>query len=183
MLTTERIEIVRDVDAVTSAEREAVAAATRYLKADGERTQAALDGGAALNRLKKSTPHGGFGPALARLPISERTAQRWMRLAGTNIKPATVAVLGGIRRADAYLAAGADLEKLAAKMTTAVTAVRGLGALVEEVIASGEKALASVEKVIVAREKAQEVCVEDESQRREIEALLCAWRAEEVGAA
>ena len=168
MFPTNRIELVQDAADATIAEREAAEAVGRYLKADGERTVAALDGGAALNRLKKSTPHGGFGAVLERLPISERTAQRWMRLAGTNIKPATVAVLGGIRRADEYLAAGADLEKLAAAMTMAVTAVRGLGPLVEEVIVAGEKALE---------------LSHDEAQRREIEALLGAWRAERAALA
>ena len=167
MFSTNRIEIVQDADASTVAERQAAEAVTRYLKADGERTEAALDCGRALNRLKESTPHGGFGAVLERLPISERTARRWMRLDGANLKSATVADLGGIRRADEYLAAGADLEKLAGLMTTAVAAVRDYEASVEETIVAGERAL--------------EVC-EDETQRREIEALLCAWRAEEGAA-
>ena len=98
-------EIVQDADASTVAEREAAEAVTRYLRADGERTEAALDGGRALNRLKESTPHGGFGAVLKRLPISERTARRWMRLAGANLKTATVADLGGLRMADEVLAA------------------------------------------------------------------------------
>ena len=184
MLPTNRIELVQEaVAAVTIAEREVAEAVGRYRKADGERIEAALDGGRALNRLKHATPHGEFGAVLKRLPISERTARRWMRLAGSNVKTATVAVLG-IRKADELLAAGADLEKLAAKMTTAVKAVRDYEASVEEAIVAGEKALASSEALIVATEKAgQEVCAEDEAQRREIEALLCAWRAEEVGAA
>ncbi len=185
MLPTNRIEIVQEaVAAVTIAEREVAEALGRYRKADGERTQAALDGGRALNRLKHATQHGKFGAALAVVGMSKQTAARWMRLSGAKLKSTTVVLLGGIRKADELLAAGADLEKLAAKMTTAVTAVRDLEASVEEVIVAGEKALASVEEVIVATEKAgQEVCAEDETQRREIEALLCAWRAEEVGAA
>ena len=90
---------------MTIAEREVAEALGRYRKADGERTEAALDGGAALIRLKHATPHGGFGAVLERLPIAERTAQRWMRLAGANLKTATVAVLGGLRQADEILAA------------------------------------------------------------------------------
>ena len=124
MFPTNRIvEIVQDATVTAVAEREAAEAVTRYLKADGERTQAALDGGAALNRLKKTTLHGGFGAVLKRLPISERTAQRWMRLDGANLKSATVALLGGLRKAD---------EILAALGTAGLEAAPDLGRIAEE---------------------------------------------------
>ena len=158
MFPTNRIEIVQDADSVMIAEREVAEALGRYLKADAERTEAALDGGAALNRLKKATPHGRFGAVLERLPIAERTARRWMRLAGANLKSATVAVLG-IRRADELLAAGADPATVAAAL------------------AAWQDFAASVEETIVAGERELEVC-DDEATRREIEACLCSWRAE-----
>ena len=94
MFPTNRIELVQDAADATIAEREASEAVGRYLKADGERTQAALDGGAALNRLKHATPHGEFGAVLKRLPISERTARRWMRLDAANFKTAVAGRFG-----------------------------------------------------------------------------------------
>ena len=48
MFPTNRIELVQDAADATIAEREASEAVGRYLKADGERTQAALDGGAGV---------------------------------------------------------------------------------------------------------------------------------------
>ena len=166
MLPTNRIELVQDAADATIAEREASEAVGRYLKADAERTQAALDGGRALNRLKHATPHGAFGAVLKRLPISERTARRWMRLDAANFKTAVAADLGGIMAADRFLSSlkpGVNAVAAAQLSIKAVKAVRDYEASVEETIVAGEKAL--------------EVC-DDESQRREIEALLCAWRAE-----
>ena len=171
MFPTNRIELVQDAADATIAKREVAEAARRYLKADGERTEAALDGGRALNRLKESTAHGAFGAVLKRLPIPERTAQRWMRLAGADFKSAVAADLGGIMAADRFLSSlkpGVNAVAAAQLSIEAVKAVRDYEASIEETIVAGEKAL--------------EVS-QDETQRREIEALLCAWRAEEMGAA
>ena len=170
MFPTNRIAIVQDAADVTIAAREVAEAVGRYLKADAERTEAALAGGRALNRLKKTTPHGEFGAVLERLPISERTARRWMRLAGANFKTAVTADLGGLMAADRFLSSlnpGVNAVAAAQLSIKAVKAVRDYGASVEETIVAGEKAL--------------EVS-QDEAQRRDIEALLSAWRAE-VGAA
>ena len=71
----------------------------RYQRADADRTQAALDTGAALIELREHLPHGEFGPAIQRLGIADRTARDWMRLARAGFKTATVADLGGIRAA------------------------------------------------------------------------------------
>ena len=71
----------------------------RYQRADDDRTQAALDVGAALTQLRELLPHGDFLPAIRRLGIADRTARDWMQLARSGMKTATVADLGGIRAA------------------------------------------------------------------------------------
>ena len=82
----------------------------RYRRADADRTQAALDTGAALIELREGLPHGDFLPAVERLGIGKTTAQNWMRLSRAGLKSATVADLGGIRAA---------LEHLRQRATTA----------------------------------------------------------------
>lgn len=142
MTRNPKISIVEDAPTEQIAERDVAEAVTRYLKADGKRTEAALDGGAALNQLKESTPHGGFGEVLDRLPISQRTAQRWMRLAGADFKSATVADLGGIKSADQFLTGlrpGVDTVAAAQVALKALKAWRDFQALAEKTIAAGEK--------------------------------------------
>ena len=76
---------------------------SRYILADADRTDAAIEGGAALSELKEAVPHGDFGGVLDELGINRRTARDWMRLHRFGIKTATVAVLGGLRATYAAL--------------------------------------------------------------------------------
>ena len=58
----------------------------------------ALEVGHALVEAKGLVPHGGWLP-LPRLPVHERTAQRYMLVAESNLESDTVSDLGGITSA------------------------------------------------------------------------------------
>ena len=75
----------------------------QYNRANHNRIQIALDGGAFLNRVRAQLDHGQWLPYLEGIGLKERTARRWMRLAAVGFKSATVADLGGIRAADESL--------------------------------------------------------------------------------
>ena len=71
----------------------------RYTRSNEDRIQAALDGGAFLNRVKTTLGHGEFLPYLESIGLVQRTAYDWMQLDDAGMKVATVATLGGIRAA------------------------------------------------------------------------------------
>ena len=75
---------------------------TRFVMADAERTEAALDCGSALIEAKAAAKHGTWGATLKRVGVSKSTAARWMRLSREGFKCATVAHLGGLRAADEF---------------------------------------------------------------------------------
>ena len=57
--------------------------------------------------------HGTWLPWLATVGITERTAQRMIRIARTDLKPATVADLGSVRRLDEYAKLHEEVGRLA----------------------------------------------------------------------
>lgn len=86
----------------------ALAADLVVLKGEIEQHEAAvaekaLQAGRLLIEAKKLAGHGSWGGFLAKTGIRERTAQRYMRLAESGMKSATVADLGGIAAADRFL--------------------------------------------------------------------------------
>ena len=85
-----------DIEQLTMDGLEIVA---RYTRSNEDRIQAALDGGAFLNRVKATLSHGEFLPYLERIGLVQRTAYDWMQLDEAGMKVATVATLGGIRAA------------------------------------------------------------------------------------
>lgn len=61
--------------------------------------QRAIDAGRALIEAKELCGHGGWLPWLAEAGVRERTAQRLMKLAASNLESDTVSLLGGVSRA------------------------------------------------------------------------------------
>ena len=75
-----------------------------YQLADAHRTDAALQGGEALLRLKAQSGHGNWGAALEATGVPARTARRWMRLSKAGMTPGRVGELGGLVAADEWVA-------------------------------------------------------------------------------
>lgn len=69
------------------------------VSASAEKTaiSAAIVAGRLLNEAKAGCQHGDWLPFLSRARVPERTAQRYMRLASSGLKPDTVSDLGGIK--------------------------------------------------------------------------------------
>ena len=57
----------------------------------------AIEGGARLAEARESCEHGEWTPFLAAIGVHARTARDWIALHRSGFKPATVAVLGGLR--------------------------------------------------------------------------------------
>ena len=68
---------------------------TRFVMADAERTEAALDCGAALTEAKAAAKHGTWGATLKRVGVSKSTAARWMRLSREGFKCGHRGTFGG----------------------------------------------------------------------------------------
>ncbi len=85
-----------------------LAAEIHSLNADVRRhdeaaAKAAIDAGQALLEAKELCRHGEWTAWRRGTGLTERTAQRWMHLARSGLKSATVADLGGIREADLFM--------------------------------------------------------------------------------
>jgi|GEM_PF-4237020 len=65
--------------------------------------QRALDAGIALVEAKELVKHGDWLPFLKEARVPERTAQRYMTLARSNLKSDTVSLLGGVMPALRFL--------------------------------------------------------------------------------
>ena len=83
----------------------------RHTKATAEATQAYLDCGAALLEAKESCGHGDWLPWLAASGVPERTAQRMMKLAATELKSDNVTDLGGVKAALDFVAMAPRIER------------------------------------------------------------------------
>ena len=70
------------------------------------RLAALIEAGLLLAEAKAEARHGEWGAVLARAGVHERTAQNWMRLAASGLKPETVSDLGGMKAALASLRPG-----------------------------------------------------------------------------
>ena len=71
-------------------------AVRRYKKANANRIEAALEAGGFLNQARAEVRHGDWDEYLKSVEVNRRTAEKWMRLARSGVKPTTVANLGGI---------------------------------------------------------------------------------------
>lgn len=85
------------------------AAYARYRKLDREAIAAYLESGAHLREANAGCKHGEFGAVLDRAGIPRTVAYRAMRLSAARLKCATVAQMGGVRRADEAHAIVKDL--------------------------------------------------------------------------
>ena len=74
-----------------------------YHKARAKSTRHALRAGLLLNEAKAEVPHGDWGAYVEQAGVAERTARRWMRLAGARMHPRTIKHHGGLRGAEEHL--------------------------------------------------------------------------------
>lgn len=68
-----------------------------YRKSHGQGIKYALESGKLLNEARHKIVHGDWLVYLEKVDIHSRTAQAWMRLASTGLRPETIAHFGGIR--------------------------------------------------------------------------------------
>ena len=73
-----------------------VEAVRNYGITNAMRIANAISGGHALLTLKAEAQHGDFMAMVDRAGLNKRTAQVWMQLARSGMKPATVAYFGGM---------------------------------------------------------------------------------------
>ena len=85
-----------DIEQLTMDGLEIVA---RYTRSNEDRIQAALDGGAFLNRVKATLAHGEFLPYLERIGLVSKMAERWMALDTAGLDIRQIVEYGGLSAA------------------------------------------------------------------------------------